>query len=91
LFVNGALEGQLAEAKTIAYSSLTWTIGSNASTFRAESFSRTWNGVIDEVQAFNRALAQSEIQAIYTAASAGECKVQPPISSVVPNSGEQGQ
>jgi uncharacterized protein (TIGR03437 family) len=71
LFVNGVLEGSLAEAKTVAYSSAGWQIGGNLST---NQFARTWNGVIDEVQAFNRPLAQSEIQAIFNAASAGECK-----------------
>src|SRR5439155_2447877 len=37
-------------------------------------FPRTWNGVIDEVQAFNRALSATEIRAIFAAYSAGECK-----------------
>ncbi|SPE29770.1 hypothetical protein SBA6_1160006 [Candidatus Sulfopaludibacter sp. SbA6] len=90
LFVDGALEGQFAEAKTIAYSSLTWNIGSTGSTFRG-GFPRTWNGVIDEVQAFNRALSQSEIQAIFAAGGAGECRGQAAISSVIPNTGPQGQ
>ena len=73
LFVNGVLEGSLTEAKTVAYSSAGWQIGGNLST---DQFSRTWNGVIDEVQAFNRALSPSEIQAIFNAASAGECEYQ---------------
>ena len=90
LYVNGNLEGQLAETKTIAYSSLTWTIGSTDSTVRG-TLPRTWNGVIDEVQAFNRALSQSEIQGIYNATTAGECRSQPTISSLAPNSGQQGQ
>jgi hypothetical protein len=67
LFVNGVLEGSLAEVKTVQYSS-PWAIGS------ATIINRTWNGVIDEVQAFNRALSLSEIQAIYNAGSAGTCK-----------------
>ncbi|MGH9353729.1 MAG: LamG domain-containing protein, partial [Terriglobia bacterium] len=90
LYVNGKLEGQLAEAKTISYPPSTWTIGSTDAALRG-TFPRTWNGVIDEVQAFNRALTQSEIQAIYTAASAGECRGQPALFSIVPNSGSQGQ
>jgi hypothetical protein len=32
------------------------------------------NGVIDEVEIFNRALTQAEIQAIYNAGPAGKCK-----------------
>ena len=90
LFVNGALEGQFAAARTISYSALTWTIGSTDLTLRASS-PRTWNGVIDEVQAFSRALTQTEIQAIYAADSAGECKAPPAISSFSPNTGQQGR
>ena len=73
LFVNGALEGSYAEVKTVPYSSSGWTIGSNLPIY-FPSFARTWNGVIDEVQAFNRALSQSEIQAVYNAAGGGVCK-----------------
>jgi hypothetical protein len=36
--------------------------------------SRYFNGLIDEVEIFNRALSQPEIQAIYDAGSAGKCK-----------------
>jgi hypothetical protein len=43
------------------------------------------------VQAFNRALSQAEIQASYVAASAGECKGQPAITSITPNTGFQGR
>src|SRR5207253_1581231 len=56
-----------------------------------QGFPRTWKGVIDEVQVFNRALSETEIQAMVGASSVGECKVQLPITSVVPNSGQQGQ
>jgi hypothetical protein len=34
-----------------------------------------WTGLIDEVEIFGRALAASEIQAIFNAGSAGKCKV----------------
>jgi Concanavalin A-like lectin/glucanases superfamily len=46
-----------------------------------------WTGLIDEVEIFGRALAASEIQAIFNAGSAGKCKVtlsaqsQPPINA----------
>ena len=40
-----------------------------------------FNGQIDEVEIFNRALLQAEIQAIVTADSAGKCK--PPITFIV--------
>ncbi|HEV2444850.1 MAG TPA: LamG domain-containing protein, partial [Candidatus Sulfopaludibacter sp.] len=93
LYVNGNLEGQFAEAKSMAYTAIPWTIGASSSGFRP-GFARTWNGVIDEAQVFNRALAQSEIQALYAAGSAGECKpsafpILKPISYAMPN-GQSG-
>jgi hypothetical protein len=39
-----------------------------------------FQGLIDEVEIFNRALAQSEIQAILGAGSAGKCKNQLPVA-----------
>jgi len=66
LYVNGALEGQMALSKTITYdSSIPWTIGSTAAPFRAVGYPRTFNGVIDEVEIFNRALSAAEIQSLY--------------------------
>jgi RHS repeat-associated protein len=90
LFVNGNLEGQFAEVKTIPYSSNAWTIGATSPNIRVQGFLRTWNGVVDEVQVFNRALSQAEVQAIYAASSAGECK-NGAITYVRPNAGQQGQ
>lgn len=75
IYVNGTLQGQVVQATTIVYdNSVPYTIGSNFSGFRALGFSRTWDGVIDEVEIFNRALAASEINAIYSARSAGKCR-----------------
>jgi uncharacterized repeat protein (TIGR01451 family) len=91
LFVNGALEAQLAEAKTIAYSAIAWTIGATSPNIRAQGYPRTWNGVIDEVQAFNQALTQPQIQGIYAAGATGECKGPAAVSTVVPNTGQQAQ
>ena len=71
LFVNGVLEGSFAEPKTIPYNSNSWVFGE--SFFVRPNF-RRWNGVIDEVQAFNRALSDSELQTIYSAGGAGICK-----------------
>jgi hypothetical protein len=52
-----------------------------------------FNGLIDEVEIFNRALSQSEIQDIYNAGSAGKCKDDLPGGSECGNgiveSGEQ--
>lgn len=91
LFVNGDLEGQYTEAKAIAYASSGWTLGAANSAFRGSGFPRNWNGVVDEVQAFNRPPLQTEIRTIFNAGSLGECKGASPISSVAPNAGQQGQ
>ena len=77
LFVNGILEGSMTETKTVSYSSAGWQIGGNVPTTPPP---RTWNGVIDEVQAFNRALSASELLPIFNAGSAGECKNTSPLS-----------
>ncbi len=75
LYVNGALAAQQALVKTITYDPATpWTIGSTSAPFRSAGFPRTFNGIIDEVEIFNRALTQAEIQAIYNAGAAGKCK-----------------
>jgi hypothetical protein len=39
-----------------------------------------FQGLIDEVEIFNRALSQSEIQAIFNVKSAGKCKNQAPVA-----------
>jgi Concanavalin A-like lectin/glucanases superfamily/Fibronectin type III domain len=44
--------------------------------------SHAWDGFIDEVELYNRALAGSEIQAIFNAGSAGKCK--PPTAPSAP-------
>jgi hypothetical protein len=71
LYVNGVLEAALAESKTIAYNNNSWVIGES---FALRPNFRHWNGVIDEVQAYSRALSATEIRAIYNAGSAGVCK-----------------
>jgi hypothetical protein len=75
LYVNGVLEGSFAEAKRMVYSTTnTWGIGSTNAAFRSIGYPRTWNGVIDEVQAFKVALPQTKLQSIYKAGSVGTCK-----------------
>lgn len=74
LFVNGVVEGSFPETKTVPYSSNPWMIGSTQPLYFPLGYPRTWNGVIDEVDAYNAALSQSQIQAIYNAGAAGICK-----------------
>ncbi len=43
------------------------------------SLNNSFLGEIDELSIYNRALAASEIQAIYNAGSAGKCNELPPL------------
>jgi hypothetical protein len=71
LYVNGVLEGSFAETKTVAYTSYPWVIGES---FAIRPSFRSWNGIIDEVQAYDVALSQSQIQTIYNIGHGGVCK-----------------
>ena len=67
LYVDGTLQGEFLHSGPIPYEpSIPWTIGSTAEQFRDRpvqpNYPRTWNGVIDEVGIYNRALSQAEIQ-----------------------------
>lgn len=72
------LNGQLSSTGNWTGAILTFTalrIGVN----RADG--AYFNGLIDEVEVFNRPLAQSEIQSIYNAGSAGKCKNRAPLAA----------
>ena len=71
LYVNGMSEASFTESKAIPYNSNSWVIGES---FIIRPNFRSWNGVIDEVQAYNVALSQSQIQEIYHAGPSGICK-----------------
>jgi len=73
LYINGALQAQLASVSAVTWGSF-WSIGSNPDIGRTAGYWRTWNGVIDEVSIYARALSPSEIESIYAAGSAGKCK-----------------
>lgn len=73
LYVDGDLKGSVNDATPVDYNGIPWTIGTN---YFTNSANRTFNGVIDEVEIFNRALDQSEIQALYAAGTAGKCKAR---------------
>jgi hypothetical protein len=75
LYVNGVLEGSFAETKKVTYTSAhTWEIGSGDAFYRSLGYSRTFNGIIDEVQGYKGALSQVAIQSIYKAGPGGVCK-----------------
>lgn len=84
LWVDGILQGQFNLVRTIVYDpAVPWTIGANALPYRNGGFPRTWNGVLDEVEVYNRALVSSELQAIFDAYSSGECKTFDVVAPVV--------
>ncbi len=69
LYVNGQLEGTTAGAVTINYGSKPLVFGTSG----IIGYDGKFNGVLDEVQIFNRALSITEVQSIYNAGSAGIC------------------
>jgi hypothetical protein len=76
IYVNGALDGSVAAAGSIAPTSEPLRIGGPGS-------GPWWfNGGVDEVSLYNRALSDAEVQAIYTAGAAGKCAGSVPPSLI---------
>jgi hypothetical protein len=71
LYVDGALDGSLYISETMNTTSQPVRIGGGAPPSYQQCY---FQGLIDEVEIFNRALSASEIQAIYDAGSAGKLK-----------------
>jgi hypothetical protein len=74
LYVDGRLDASCPATGFITQNSYPACIGENA-----EAPGRIWNGLIDEVSIYNRALTASEIQAIYLAGSGGKCLSSSPV------------
>ena len=76
LYVDGMLDSSANINKSILYSTEQAVIGANAKIFRPPNatFPRTWQGVIDELELYDRALSASEIMAIFSAGVEGKCK-----------------
>jgi hypothetical protein len=80
LYVNGALEGSATIPPFVDTNKGSLVVGHNV---LAGAF---LNGLVDEVEIFSRALDAGEINAIYSAGSAGKCKggaTPTPTASVV--------
>lgn len=74
LYVNGVLDSEQPRNTPIEYDdSVPYAIGSNFSVFRSVGYPRTWNGIIDELQFFDRALTETEIKAVFDAGTNGSC------------------
>ncbi|MEM9828114.1 MAG: LamG-like jellyroll fold domain-containing protein, partial [Planctomycetota bacterium] len=65
MFVNGVLEAEKTSGTPLPYNPAEpWTIGSSAAFYRGQGFPRRFNGPIDEVGLYDRALSPEEIRAI---------------------------
>ncbi len=80
LYVDGILQNSRSSAGSISITSTPLIIGDFGTSLNVQY---GFSGLIDEVEIFNRALSQSEIQAIYLAGSAGKCKVAPVIEVTI--------
>jgi hypothetical protein len=70
-YVDGNLEGEVSYTDEIGSNDEPLRIGFDPATFLGPRF---FNGLIDEVEIFNRALCDAEIKAIFNAGSAGKCE-----------------
>lgn len=79
VYVNGLLSGKTATTQMPAASTCPFYIGGfqDACGFTGQFF----NGIVDEVSLYNRALLAEEIQAIFDARGAGKC---PPPAPTAP-------
>ena len=76
MYLNGVLENQVAWAEGIFPGTAPLVIGANY-------FDSVFNGLIDEISLYNRALSGTEIQQIYDAGSAGKCGLPPVIPELL--------
>ncbi|MCX6926466.1 MAG: immunoglobulin domain-containing protein, partial [Verrucomicrobia bacterium] len=85
------LDGQM-QGSTVLSGAISYNGSQSLSLGHSVAWGRYFNGLIDEVDVYNRALALDEIQAIYNAGSAGKCPLgvapsivtQPTSQSVLP-------
>ena len=71
IYVDGVLENEITYSGSPAGNNREVNIGA---AWGGGQFVRFFNGLIDEVEIYNRALSASEIQAIFDAGRAGKCK-----------------
>jgi Leucine-rich repeat (LRR) protein len=70
LYVNGQLEAQTSVSSPLDYGTLPLYFGTSGQSY----WDRKFNGTLDEISIYSRALASNEIAAIYSASTAGKCK-----------------
>lgn len=70
VYLDGVLQGERTGLNPINYNGQQFfRIGK----FGNPGFNRNWNGLVDELDVYNRALTETEVQRIYNAGSAGKC------------------
>ncbi len=72
LYVNGVVKSSVYSAATGSLSQNSLNFGRDTSNTNGQ-----FDGLIDEVSIYNRALSTGEVAAIYAASSAGKCKPPP--------------
>ncbi len=86
IYVDGTLDASQAATGLIVPNSDLVCIGANSKAYvpscGCQEPGYFFNGLIDEVSIYNRALTASEIQAIYAAGSAGKCPPSPTPPSI---------
>jgi uncharacterized repeat protein (TIGR01451 family) len=90
LYVNGAIVGTATNTTAIGYDANPLLIGAEIENSTTQYF---FPGLIDELTLYNRALSQSEVQAVYGAGTFGKCFIAPSapsISGFTPSSGNSG-
>ena len=70
IYVNGALAGSASVGFAQDYGTLPLYFGTSGQSYWDHKF----NGLLDEVSLYNRALTAAEISSIYTAGANGKCK-----------------
>lgn len=90
---TGAVEAYVDGQVVASYAAPGWALENSAPlTIGNSGTCSGFGGLIDEVKLYNRALTQTEIQAIYTAGRAGQCLPQPAVtgsvSGIAPTSGQ---
>ena len=93
LSVNGVVKGTFNATGlgAVTYGDGDMVIGNQYAELRRLGFHRTFDGIIDEVDIFDRALSIEDIQAMYAAGSAGRCKTPEPVNTApVVDAGEDG-
>ena len=83
IYVDGTLDVSQPANGAIAQNNYPMCIGANSQAYvpgcRCNELGYFFNGLVDEVSIYHRALSASEIQAIYNAGGSGKCALPPTI------------